>query len=914
MKKTDMKIRFDQVRMRRRWPLRLWTALMVGVTGALLPAAEFPPVASDGTLTLDVPAGDPAVYETALPAATKLVKTGVGEAVLKVASTVFTGEVDVQGGTLTLKDVAAAGTGTKIAVTGDAATLHLNFPRPDGARQDTAFFTGHDVTIRGRGADGKGAFRYTALDSLVCDDSMLDSLSLSGDAFIAIPSRFGVRDAIGLNGYALTRIDGTGDWMMFNGACRVSAGVISNAVGNLIVQRTPTFADPSGTALCLSGGDLVFYGATPALPCRVTLCGGRLQTASAGDGRGNVVTGPVAVEKATDVLNVAGSAEQAAQQRLELAGAVTMSDRLTHKGPGTLGLNGPVSGGKDLYVSAGTAWASWAGAPGGRVVCSSNVVRTVDGLVLNGTDARLDLSDGTLDAGWFRLGNGWSRNTLVQSGGAFAVRGNTYVGESNGYGAFLATGGTASFAAAVNIAGGTVGEGLVWQEGGIVRVRGGAWDMGGIFLGQKGRGFLGVFGGATNDTRNARNGNDTRLRLGAAVGGQGTLAVSGAGSVVETEALVMGASGVVSTNVVAITDGGTLKANRFLRADGVGEGSVQDVYADGGVVLPTYWYGWNNANYENEKFYTRCPDFWTLGPRGLTIDTSELETGTEGQAPDVGVFWPHPLSDAAGQGIASVTLPESDAAFAKETYRGPVFVDIEGPVGSHGAAAVAAFDPTTRKLTQVVVVSPGNGYDERTRVYVRSAAKTGRYKCGCALTGARAGGRLLKRGDWPVTLFATNTYTGGTVVESGALVLVGERSFPTNTPLKVMDGATLDCKGRELAVSTLSGVGGAVTNCTGLSVGEALELSVAELFAASGPLTVDASVDFAEGAVVRVTGTESLPAYEEATRRPILRAAKLTGAVPSLSFVDAAGRPWKVRRSGKSLILAPVKGLVMVIR
>ena len=593
-----------------------------------------------------------------------------------------------------------------------------------------------------------------------------------------------------------------------------------------------------------------------------------------------------------------------AQGALELTGSVT-AQSIGKWGVGSLLLNGP------LVVTARLEGLA------GSLVCSSNVTRRVGGLLLNGEASRLELKDGLLDVDWLRVGNGEKRrNALVQSGGTLVLRDNasgTCVGEAGvgSYGAYLMSGGTATFSNAVQVCTGTGAEGVIWQNGGTLRTRG---SNGKVFLGQGGRGFLGVFDGATNDTRNVQSGDTKRLVLGGKAGGAATLAVSGAGSVAETEMLALSAAGVASTNLVAVTDGGTLKANRFLRADGVGEGSVQDVYADGGIVLPTYWYGWNNANYENERFYTRCPDFWTVGPRGLTIDTSELETGTEGQAPDAGVFWPHPLSDATGQGLASVTLPESDAAFAKETYRGPVFVDIEGPVGSHGAAAVAAFDPTTRKLTQVVVVSPGSGYDERTRVYVRSAAKTGRYECGYVLTGARAGGRLVKRGDWPVTLFATNTYTGGTVVESGALVLAGEKSFPTNTPLKVMDGATLDCKGRELAISTLSGVGGAVTNCTGLSVGVALELSVAELFAASGPLTVDASVDFAEGAVVRVTDTESLPAYEEATRRPILCAAKLTGAVPSLSFEDAAGRPWKVRRSGKSLILAPVKGLVMVIR
>lgn len=491
------------------------------------------------------------------------------------------------------------------------------------------------------------------------------------------------------------------------------------------------------------------------------------------------------------------------------------------------------------------------------------------------------------------------------------VRGDTYVGETSGtYGAWLMSGGAATFTNEVNIAKWAGSEGLLWQSGGTLAGKR-------VFnVGRGGRGFLGVFNGATNDTRASWYGGTERLRLGDLTNGVGVVAVSGTGSVVTTEAFVMGARDFASTNVVAVTDGGTLKARRFYRAEGVAAAARNDVYVDGGTVMPTFWTGWNHVDSSAANFFLRSPDRWTIGPRGMAIDTSEVDGGKEGDVtgrlpPD----WPHALSDATGRGIAAIDLPTDNADFAAAKYRGPVFVDIEGPEGSFGAAAVAAFDPAEKKLTHVVVVSPGCDYDETTRVFVRGPEATGRYVCTYTLTGARAGGRLVKRGLYGLNLHGTNTYTGGTVVECGQLYMKGEKSFPANTPLKVMDGATFDNNNRGLAVSVLGGAGGTVVNCPSVTVGEALEITAAELFAASGPLTVQGAVAFAPGVAVRVTDPENLPPHRHGASVPFLTATGgFTGKVPALDLADETGTRWTVYASGKDLRIGPVNGTLFLLR
>ena len=884
-------------RERAAWLRHVVAGLALGLgAGGALHAADFP-AAVDGVLTLDLAAGVTNTY-AALPAATTLVKTGPGCAILTVASPAFTGNVDIREGTLTLADRAAAGSNTKIAVTGDAATLHLNFPRPAGAGQTTPFFTGHDVTIRGRGVDGRGAFRYTATSDGGLDDVMLESLTLSGDASLAVPSRFGIEKAITLNGYTLTRVEGDAQWMWNSTVCTIDAGVISNATGTITLQNAPRFTAPSETTLCMAGGTLDFWQAAPPLPCPVVFCGGGLQSSSGSDAGRNILAGPCAIEKWTSFNN------RSPEQRIELTGPVTMGDmRIVQNGPGTLYLNGPVSGaqGGRLYVSSP-----------GRLVCSSNATRVVDAVILNATGARFDLAGGELTAGWVRLGNGYkARNTLVQSGGTLVVRGDTYVGESGGtYGAWLMSGGAATFTNEVNIAKRAGSEGLLWQSGGTLAGKK-VFNVGG-----GGRGFLGVFNGATNDTRASWYGGSERLRLGDLTNGVGVVAVSGTGSVATTEALVMGARDFASTNVVAVTDGGTLKARRFYRAEGVAAAARNDVYVDGGTVMPTFWTGWNHVNSSAANFFLRSPDRWTIGPRGMAIDTSEVDGGKEDDVtghlpPD----WPHALSDATGRGISAIDLPTDDADFAAAAYCGPVFVDIEGPEGSFGAAAVAAFDPAEKKLTHIVVVSPGCDYDETTRVYVRSPKETGRYACTYTLTGARAGGRLVKRGLYGLNLHGTNTYTGGTVVECGHLYMKGEKSFPANTPLKVMDGATFDNNNRALAVSVLGGAGGTVENCPSVTVGEALEITAAELFAASGPLTVQGAVAFAPGVAVRVTDPENLPPHRHGASVPFLTATGgFTGKVPALDLADETGTRWTVYASGNDLRIGPVNGTLFLLR
>ncbi len=842
------------------------TVALAAALPGLAFAADFPD-AVNGVLTLDV--SESVTYNQPLPSGVnQLVKTGSGEAVLTTATTAFTGAVDVRAGTLTLKDAAAVGADTKIKVTGDAATLHLNFARPSDAGD--IFFAGHEVTIRGWGVDGKGAFRYTDPDnaSNAQDDRMLESLTLSDDAAIAVPTRFGIGRALNLNGHVLTRVDGSGNWMWNSADFKVDGGVISNLVGNIVWQQDPTFAEPERTRLCMDAGTLTAWHAK-RLPCAVVFNGGSLKGAEETE---NNLAGPVTILKSMEI------SQNGVVQCTRFSGTVTcdvsQDDQVALNGSGIHYFDGPFATTGSFFLKGGVA--------------------AVGGDFRVGNLFRLSQTGASV----FRQTAGCLE--VTNPGGWIA-----YIGElADAYGRYVMTGGTAAFAGTLVVGVKTGACGLFWQEGGAVE------SPNGVNIGQGGRALLGVVAGAKFKAMGTDAYALPLTKLASQSGGSGVLAVSGEGSAYEAGSLALGAEdGSLSTSAVVVTDGGVLKAGRlYCPTRTSGEDVAADVYFDGGILMPTRWRGF--------RLDKASPRQWEIGPKGMVIDLSELRgnSAEDEMTRETELIWRHPLSDLSGCGLASVTLPTENAAFDAEAYLGPVLVDVEGPSGSHGAVAVAECDAATRKLTRVRVLAPGSGYDETTKVHVHSADGKTRYACGYALTEAnRAGGRLVKRGDRTLRLCGANSYTGGTVVEEGVLVVEDETSFPSGTPLKVMSGAAFKADGRALSVSTLAGSGGTI-DCSALTVTKELEITVADLFAAEAqPLTVNAALSFGENVVVKIVDPDNLAAHVRDRSRVVLRAqGGLTGGVPVLS--GEVGEKWFVAKSGKSLKFGPRRGVCLIIR
>lgn len=857
----------------------------------------------NGIITLNVATGVTTTYDTPLGAAEKLIKTGGGTAVLSVATTDFKGNVDIQEGELKLTDANAAGSGkNKIEVTGDAATLHLNIPRPNNAAQLTMFFSGHDVTIRGKGVGEKGAFRYTATSGGYVDDSMLESLSLSGDAYIAIPSRFGIGSKLNLNGHTLTRIDGGDNWMFYNPNLEVNHGTISNKTGQITLQNTPKFSDPEKTVISMAGGTLTAWSMAPALTCNLVFCGGELEAGSGDKLSQNIFTGTIALERDLNAQTRKG-------KLLQFTGnMIGNGHKLNVYGSGTNYFNCTTDEKIRLQVND-TA----------NIAFTSNIVRKL--IEMRGV-SYVRPGCYTLDAGRLelseiiRMANSGSdkKGSFFQTGGEMQVKGDTMLGESDKtYGAFVMSGCNNVFNNVISLAAGNSGAlGAFWQYGGKNKC------TSYLRLARAGRGFFGVWNGGVFDCYNDKYENAERVKLGEENYGNCVLSIDGNGSVLETGNVVIGAGGIVSTNYIVVSNGGTLKARRFYRTETTGEGAYSEVYVNGGTIMPTWWSGWNHVDYNQPNFGNRSPNHWVIGPKGMVIDTRDVRgDNAEHKIPDDNKVsrWPHVLEDPEGQGIASIELPTDDADFMKEQYGAPAFIDIEGPEGSRGAIAMAEIDPKTKVLKGVVVVAEGSNYDETTHIFVHSATnKDYRFECKYKLTGARTPGSLIKRGDGAVSFKFDNTYTGGTIVEEGRIELVQGKGFPGNTPLDVRAGAKFENTGYPLTVSWL-GCGGGTINTSGLSITGGIKISPAVFFAEESSLLVNGGVNFAEGCKVVVDDMASLHDYCLRKAKVLLTARSgITGTVPETSIVDSYGTRWYLYKTGNSIKFGPVRGLRVIVK
>ena len=102
------------------------------------------------------------------------------------------------------------------------------------------------------------------------------------------------------------------------------------------------------------------------------------------------------------------------------------------------------------------------------------------------------------------------------------------------------------------------------------------------------------------------------------------------------------------------------------------------------------------------------------------------------------------------------------------------------------------------------------------------------------------GGAIAQNGTGTLTVSGTNTHTGGTLVNAGALVVGSAAALGATTGPLTVNAGTLDLNGNSPAVGTLSGTGGTITDnsaapgTTTLTVGGAISTTFAGTIA-DGP-------------------------------------------------------------------------------
>ena len=900
---------------------RILRGLAVAATGLALGAYAGSAVQDGTDFVITAESGESYTYSTAVGNYTRLVKRGAGEAVLDTASSSFSGSVVVEAGTLTIANNGAVG-GTSGSITvQNGATLHLKLP---GA---TKF--GHDITIVGSGVNDAGAFRYTRSNSSGNSDSLINNLTLSGDATIDVSSRWGVASgkALELNGHTLTRI-GTSEWMVMNKIQSTGApGEVNNVYGKLTFQGSTPFLDENVTVVVTN------IDASSYIALWSASMGGSKGTIKVYNGR-NIQpqsSGTTSTANHIGPLHLAGN-----------TASVTLNTTYNNNAR-AMSVDGPVTGDNGvglLMDGKGSVWFNNAVTlPGtatiqgggnvyfnGDVSITGNTTVTGNGtLSLGGENAARNMklvlkgnTTTTHEAGktflrMLRVANSSDqRAQLRQTGGVIGVPSSDgpRIGETvNQRAYYTLEGGEFHASNTVFIAEKPTSFGAFRQTGGFFESYNRASGGTSMFIGRGGNALF-VQTGGTNDISHIGSKGDQSYRaVMGSTNGVAEVTISGVGTEFRASGLMMGnKSDAPTTNILNIANGGKLKVNRFRKNDQSAATSLAVVNANGGILAPTF--SWNLTGGGSAATY---PDHFVVWENGFIVDTTENAVNNESGTGDSSL--PFAFEKPTGKGVESITLPDLTGT----NYIGIGRIVIEDATG-WGASAYAEFDFTTKKLTHVVVTSRGCNYSDNAKAYLESPAGTTRYECVLTLSDNTGKcGPIVKRGGPDLVLGSTtSTIDGGYAVEEGALRVA---SVPESAiPVRVEAGATLNFSNKSPTFSTFEGAG-TVTNGT-FTVTDTVRAKCADIFT-NKSATFTSALTLGDNAVFEITDAENLSTYKNEATAVALTATSISRQ-PALLLTNSNGTPyagsdadqWVLARSsdGKTLKFGCPKPFTLVVR
>ena len=343
-----------------------------------------------------------------------------------------------------------------------------------------------------------------------------------------------------------------------------------------------------------------------------------------------------------------------------------------------------------------------------------------------------------------------------------------------------------------------------------------------------------------------------------------------------------------ATTIVNIADGGVFRAP-YIDKYQANNGAKAFVNFNGGTFVTTtsdaYWvFGAGSSD---------CSPKVTVFRGGATV-----ETPYENYKPKI---WK--ISGPTGKGVASVSMGN----LAEMTLVGSPRVSIEGD--GWGASAYAEFDSLSGKVTGIRVTSPGCDY-----TFATASVHYGDTVLAEGLEVAleeNVGGAFTKTGPGTLTLMATNTWCGATVVKDGVLTAGTDGAIPPATRL-VLDGGTIDLGGFDFSFAGISGSGGTVAGGTAKIAGEwvvdGAELATNRMMKSF--TTVSGDVEIEPGSRMRITGFDEL---DGAKVYRILRMAQGTlSGVENL--VCDLPHGWRLLRSASGLAISKVKSVTVIVR
>lgn len=341
---------------------------------------------------------------------------------------------------------------------------------------------------------------------------------------------------------------------------------------------------------------------------------------------------------------------------------------------------------------------------------------------------------------------------------------------------------------------------------------------------------------------------------------------------------------------------------------------------DGGVVRPTYGYGWFGSASAGGGYE---PTAVTLFEGGLTVDLSECwadDVAGGVNAKRIESYFCAPLKrPGEGRRIASISLP-SDEGFSALRYAEAPPVRI---TGCTGASAYLALDPVTRQPKEIVVTSRGWGLSDGAAATVAGPDGQTAYACAIVAEGQPSDGwqglTVIGAAGSALILQGANTYLGPTTVRNGGdLRFMVHDGRPLESGLIVEKDSEVKFNGTDQSGRPVPFVqgGGTVSGFTGSLRVNAIRATAAELLRGEFPFVKGALV-LPSDATIRIVDPENIDLAAFGAMRQVVKATRLTleGGVDGLRVDAGDGRTWRVKVLEDGLALRPpAKGCVMVVR
>ena len=412
--------------------------------------------------------------------------------------------------------------------------------------------------------------------------------------------------------------------------------------------------------------------------------------------------------------------------------------------------------------------------------------------------ARVDIEDGAVVTNRFQLGQGSQRGVVVQSGGDVSMyssttdtsTGNKFSGI--GYGAYLLKGGTLDVVDNIVIAYSYAGPGVFAMYGGSLTHSYTASDKRYINMATSTGPALYYQAGGTAEVYSF---------LVNRWDGRCVIALTGEETVLKTTSIACGyRKSAPVPAVVSVAGGACLSAGhalsiRYTSAE-YPAGSVMAIANFNGGILRAHG---NYSNIDgNDKDAGRLGILrFVVHDGGMTYD---MQTHT-------GNYFNSPLRRATGNGVKAVSWDRTQTFVSAPV----VLVEETGGGAGWGASAVAEWDPDTKTVTDVKILSPGCDYTEATAYFnygssgkmalettIGPNAGTGAF----TFTGTGTGSGILH-------LCATNTWGGATTIEHGELQCHNDFAVPADTALK-LKGGKLNLANFKATFRSIGGTAGSI--------------------------------------------------------------------------------------------------------